>query len=68
MNGHFTGFHQLVQKIERITPIISTLQDKQNEWSPYRVSPTGSKVRTFLFYVKAQGKAGCPNAVNKLHI
>ena len=32
MNGHFIGFRQLVQKLERITPIISTLQDKQNEW------------------------------------
>ena len=30
MNGHFTGFHQLVQKLERITSIISTLQDKMN--------------------------------------
>ena len=25
-------------------PIISTVQDKQNEWSLYRVSSTGSKV------------------------
>ena len=35
MKGHFMGFRQLVQKLERITPIISTLQDKQNEWSFY---------------------------------
>ena len=26
-NGHFMGFDQLVQKLERITPIIATLQD-----------------------------------------
>ena len=37
-NGHFVGFHQLVQKLERLTPcrmlaIISSLQDKKNEWS-----------------------------------
>ena len=29
------GFRQLVQKFERITPIISTLQDKQNNWPSY---------------------------------
>ena len=29
MNGHFMGFHQLVQKLEQITPIISSFQDKQ---------------------------------------
>ena len=46
MNGHFMGFRQLVQKLERITPIISTLQDKQNERSFYGFSSTGSKVRT----------------------
>ena len=45
MNGHFIGFHQLVQKLKLITPIISTLQDKQNEWSLYRVSSAASKVR-----------------------
>ena len=39
------GFHQLIQKLECITQIISTLQDKQNEWSFYRVSSTDSKVR-----------------------
>ena len=33
MNGHFIGFHQLVQKLQRITPIISAIQDKQNDWS-----------------------------------
>ena len=44
MNGHFIGFHQLVQKLERITSIISTPQDKQNEWSlALRVSSTGKK-------------------------
>ena len=43
MNGHFMGFRQLVQKAERITPIISTLQDKQYEWSFYGFSSTGSK-------------------------
>ena len=46
MNGHFMGFHQLVQKLEQITPIISTLQDKQNEWPFYGFSTTGSKSRT----------------------
>ena len=46
MNCHFMGFHQLVQKLERITPVISTLQDKQNEWSFYGFSLTGPKVRT----------------------
>ena len=45
MNGHFMGFRQLVQKLERITPIISTLQDKQNEWSFCRFSKIGSKAR-----------------------
>ena len=33
INGNFVDFRQLVQKLERITPIISTLQDEQNEWS-----------------------------------
>ena len=46
MNGHFMSFRQLVQKLQRITPIISTLQDKQNERSFYGFSSTGSKVRT----------------------
>lgn len=50
MNGHFVGFQILVQKLEWITPIISTLQDKQKEWSLYRVSLIDSKVRTFLVY------------------
>ena len=45
LNGHFMGFRQLVQKLEQITPIICTLQDKQNEWSFYGFSSTGSKVR-----------------------
>ena len=40
MNGHFLGFRQLVQKLERITPIISTLKDNQNEWSSYGFSST----------------------------
>ena len=35
MNGHFTGFRQLVQKLERTTPIISSLQDKPYERSFY---------------------------------
>ena len=30
MNSLFIGFHQLVQKLERITPIISNLKAKQN--------------------------------------
>ena len=30
-------FHQLVQKLEWITPIISTLQDKQNKRSLYNL-------------------------------
>ena len=30
MNGYFIGFHQLVQKLELITPIISTLHDSIN--------------------------------------
>ena len=31
MNGrHFMGFRQLVQKLERTTPIISILQDDSN--------------------------------------
>ena len=46
MNGHFMGFPQLVQKLERITPIISTLQDKQNESSFYGFSSTGLKAKT----------------------
>ena len=46
MNGHFMDFCQLVQKLERITPIISTLQDNQNEWSFYGFLSTVSKVRT----------------------
>ena len=46
MNGRFMGFRQLVQKLQRITPITSSLQDKQNEWSFYGFSSTGSKVRT----------------------
>ena len=35
MNAHIIGFHQLVQKLQRIKPIISTLQDKQNGRSTY---------------------------------
>ena len=46
MNGHFTGFYQGFKNyIEGITPFISSLQGKHNEWSLYRVSSTGSKVR-----------------------
>ena len=60
MNGHFMGFRQLVQKLERITPIISTLQDKtENEWSFYGFSSTDSKVRTNNtdhFYSSRQAK------------
>ena len=33
------------QKLLWIAQIVSTLHDKQNEWSLYRVSSTGSKVR-----------------------
>ena len=33
INGNFVDFRQPIQKLERITPIISTLQDEQNEWS-----------------------------------
>ena len=44
-NGHIIVFHQLVQKLEWTTAIISTIQNKQNEWSLYRVSSAGSKVR-----------------------
>ena len=40
------GFHQLVQKLKRITPIISILQDKQNEWSFLCIWSTSSKFRT----------------------
>ena len=36
MNGHFMGFHQLVQKFERITPTISTLQDNQSDLTGFR--------------------------------
>ena len=43
MNGHFTSFRQLVQKLERTTSIFSTLLDKQNEWSFYEFSSTGSE-------------------------
>ena len=39
------GFRQPVQTLERITPITSTLQDKQNELSFYGFSSTGSKAR-----------------------
>ena len=46
MNGQLMGFPQLVQKLEWITPIISTLEDNQNEWSIYGFSSTGSKVRS----------------------
>ena len=45
MNNHFIGFHQLVQKLEWITPIISTLHDKQNKCSLYRVSSAAPKSR-----------------------
>ena len=57
MSGHFIGFHQLVQKLESKTPIISTLHDKNNKWSLYWVSSTGSKVRmnnTNHFYSSGQ--------------
>ena len=33
MTCHFMGFGQLVKTLERITPITSTLEDKQNERS-----------------------------------
>ena len=36
MNGHFIEFQQLLQKLELITLIISTIQDKQNQWFFYR--------------------------------
>ena len=32
VNGHFMDFRQLIQILERITPIISALHDMQNEW------------------------------------
>ena len=44
---HFVGFYQLVQKLEWITPIISTLQDKQNEWSLYRITSAHQKKWSF---------------------
>ena len=61
MNGHFMGqFCQLVQTLEQITPIISTLQDKQNEWSFYGFSSTGLKVirtnNTNHFYSSREAK------------
>ena len=31
----------------------SAFQDKQNEWSHYRVLTTGSKVEMFLVYLKS---------------
>ena len=45
MNGFIIGIHQLVQKLELITPIISNLQEKHNDRSLYWVSLTGSKPR-----------------------
>ena len=48
MNGHFMGFRQLVQKLEQKTPIISTLQDRQNELSFYGFSATASYKLTNL--------------------
>ena len=42
----FYGFSLNASKLERITPIISTLQDKQNERPFYGFSSTGSKVTT----------------------
>ena len=35
------AFHQLVQKLEQTTPIISTLQKKQIAWSFYGFSTNG---------------------------
>ena len=45
-NGHFIGFNQLGQKQKRKPQFNSTLRDKQNEWSFYGFSLTGSKDRT----------------------
>ena len=59
MNDIFVGFRHLLQKLERITPPISILQDKQNEWSFYGFLSTGSKVRannTNYFYSSRQPK------------
>ena len=39
------GSSSIGSKVRRITPIISTLYDKQNERSSFEVSSTGSKVR-----------------------
>ena len=41
----FKRFHPLVQKLELITPVVSTLQDKQNECSLHSDSLICSKVR-----------------------
>ena len=41
------SIYLLVQKLKQRTPInVSTLQDKQNEWSFYGFSSIGSKGRT----------------------
>ena len=48
MNCHFMGFRQVVQRLERITPIISTLQDNQNERLFYEFLSTGSKFERLI--------------------
>ena len=44
-------FSSPVQKLghskKQVTPNTSTIQEKQNEWSCYGFSSTGSKVSTF---------------------
>ena len=58
MNGRFMGFRQLVQKLERITPISSTLQDMQNDRLFYGFSSTGSKFRIVLTFEKSSHLVG----------
>ena len=52
INGHFMGFRQLDQKLERITPINSTLQEKQYQWSFYGFSSTGSKLERIIRIIR----------------
>ena len=52
MNGHFMGFRQLVQKFEQVLNTNNFhFQDKQNEWSFYGFSTTGSKFERITLFV-----------------
>ena len=42
------SFSQLIQKLEEVTPVTATFQDKQNELLSYGFLATGSKVPTYI--------------------